>query len=1261
MKKILFSLMALATAFVAEAAQGVGEETALSYFTYEYSANPQSLHVVFPNASYVLCTQSQVAIMKDGESIAVANFDRVSDTVYNEYIATSSKKLEAGEYYVNCPANLFKCYEMMDDPDETAECLPTEACTFSFTVEATPAAAGTEDDPIIVDNTDGATIQGTEAGSSYGQYVWNQLESNYEGVMMLTNNTGNTYGAILVNGVQVMSSIPAYFEYIVYRHDIITFKVMKGQYDCSDKQMVINYRPIEDGEVWNRAIALVNGSNDIKAVSTNTLKNYYKVSIPENGSANVEFAAWGTYKTATAGNAAGNNWTAVNGKTITIDNANGNAYDLYIQVASTNGQATTATVMVEGDVDPDMPVDDPISPEAVNYMTYEYKAINQTVVITFPNAANVVMTREHTVEVDRNGVFWTNAEIDRVEDETIYNQFVVKGMFDQLEEGDYSIALPEGAFTCYEMMDDMEGIASAATSLTWSVNYEEDPEVDPGYDQDETVDMVTWTVNEEGTEATLVWENAEYVVYTGKNTKDLLCAFEIVDANGTVVSTADLEPIYVDEITPVNSYKLRLGLLKGGDYSVVIPAGSFTAYEKADDEQGVEVGAFTVDFTVPVAPEDQVNYMTYEFKAVNQTVVITFPNAANVEINNSVLRAREHTVDVIAADTVYTTAEIDRVEDETIYNQFVVKGMFDLPEGDFTIALPAGAFTCYEMWDDVEGVASEAATLAWTVDYEEDPEVDPGYDQDETVDMVTWTVNEEGTEATLVWENAEYVVYTGKNTKDLMCAFEIVDVNANDSVVSTADLEPIYVDDITPVNSYKLRLGLLDAGSYSVIIPAGSFTAYEKADDEQGVAVGAFTVDFTVPETTPDFPDYITSAEFDGATLKVVFNGSEVKPAAYGSCIVLVNDEDGSTPYMCTEEGMTFVGNTVYCTGWTRLGGEDYGQDPQARAKAEEEVAKGHFKAYGWSFVLDGKDIEEDADIYATYVEEIEVPGAEPEKVNPDYIESAEFSGTVLKLVFKGTEVASTAYGSCVTLIDDENDREFYMCTEEGMTFDGNTVYCTGWTKLSSEDYGQDTQARAKAEDDEIVGHFKLYGWSFVLDGQTIEEDADVYATYVEEIVVPQPVAPVPVIDLQLAQGEDYVNEWGDSYKTVVATFNCQLAEGYEYIAYFTEGLGGMYTEGWGTSVALQNGETSATFIDRMGTLQPGVNDLACTLIVREETTGTEFVLIQDGILEVTIKGDATGIEAIAAEQATKAYDIMGRQTTAKGMVIMNGVKAIVK
>ena len=185
------------------------------------------------------------------------------------------------------------------------------------------------------------------------------------------------------------------------------------------------------------------------------------------------------------------------------------------------------------------------------------------------------------------------------------------------------------------------------------------------------------------------------------------------------------------------------------------------------------------------------------------------------------------------------------------------------------------------------------------------------------------------------------------------------------------------------------------------------------------------------------------------------------------------------------------------------------------------------------------------------------------------------------------------------------------------------------------------------------------------LDYKMVITDAEGNEVAVKEgtLTVTIPVPTPQIGESSLVQGEDYVNEWGDSYKTVVLTINAVVAEGAEYTAYFTEGLGGLYMDGWQTSAPLVNGENTYTFIDRMGTLVPGNNDLAFNLVIVENTTGTEVYTILNGILSVNIAEDVVGINAInAASNDVKAYDLQGRAVkNAKGLVIMNGVKTYVK
>lgn len=160
---------------------------------------------------------------------------------------------------------------------------------------------------------------------------------------------------------------------------------------------------------------------------------------------------------------------------------------------------------------------------------------------------------------------------------------------------------------------------------------------------------------------------------------------------------------------------------------------------------------------------------------------------------------------------------------------------------------------------------------------------------------------------------------------------------------------------------------------------------------------------------------------------------------------------------------------------------------------------------------------------------------------------------------------------------------------------------------------------------------------------------------------------PLPLFNIgndSLTQGDDYVTAFGDTHKTVVLTFDvdCDPADA-EFVAYFTDGMGGMYMENWGTEATLAKGTNSITFIDYQDALVPGTNTLSYNLVICEATSYAEVFVVNNGVMDVVIS-ETVGIERVGAEAAaaSPAYDLLGRRVKGgEGVVIRKGEKVLVK
>ncbi|MBQ0056472.1 MAG: hypothetical protein KBT20_02340 [Bacteroidales bacterium] len=210
--------------------------------------------------------------------------------------------------------------------------------------------SGTEEDPYIL-AWDAEGFAGLEPAQSYGENVYFQLESNYEGVMLFSHNFTQTLGSISINGQVRVSSLPSQFETIIARHDVVTFKVMKAQEDNTANAAQIAYRPFEDGDLWNMPIALEEGENGIPAIKSNIqLAKWYKVAVPVTSTVTLEMSdPYATIVAFTAANAAEEKEPIAftEGKLI-AEGAEAD-YDLFIKVSynSANATLTLTTEMPE--------------------------------------------------------------------------------------------------------------------------------------------------------------------------------------------------------------------------------------------------------------------------------------------------------------------------------------------------------------------------------------------------------------------------------------------------------------------------------------------------------------------------------------------------------------------------------------------------------------------------------------------------------------------------------------------------------------------------------------------------------------------------------------------------------------------------------------------------------------------------------------------------------------------------------------------------
>lgn len=301
--KHLFSILAAgllaASASNAIAANNNGEAPdALTYFTWEYNEELQSVDLSFPNAGYVTYNGLEdVAIRKDGVIVTKGKVDYKGESL-NEFTCVFNDPLEAGTYTINARTAVFTCYTSMDE--ETGVDTPETAFVIEFVI---PEKVGTEDNPIEIGDGDGEEVPGPGAAEEYGDYTWYELNNTYDGILTITNNTNAYQTTLFINGESYCNSIPkngGRIEALVFPGDVIRLRAM-SETDESDKTYVFNYRPAEDGEIWTRPIELIEGDNIIGYVASSgnyiTVPHYYVLSVNDTQKAIVDFEDFGIYAT----------------------------------------------------------------------------------------------------------------------------------------------------------------------------------------------------------------------------------------------------------------------------------------------------------------------------------------------------------------------------------------------------------------------------------------------------------------------------------------------------------------------------------------------------------------------------------------------------------------------------------------------------------------------------------------------------------------------------------------------------------------------------------------------------------------------------------------------------------------------------------------------------------------------------------------------------------------------------------------------------
>lgn len=283
--------------------QSYGEdESAITYFTWEYNDDPQSLKLGFPNAASADYNGNEaIAIRKAGheEVRTYGDFARLSENMFN---CVFREFLAPGKYYINARVDVFTCY---GENDTEGTLVPDEKFVINF------AIPGTQDNPIIIGDEEGETVPGPGPAENFGDSTYYRLDCNYEGILTITNNTNAWSTTLLLNGKPYCNSIPkngGRIEVLVNRHDVVELRAMT-QETARDKDYVFNYRPVEDGEIWNRPIELIEGENLISYVASSspvfiTVPHYYKLQVTGGTKAYIDFDDFGIYGTANVDEAA---------------------------------------------------------------------------------------------------------------------------------------------------------------------------------------------------------------------------------------------------------------------------------------------------------------------------------------------------------------------------------------------------------------------------------------------------------------------------------------------------------------------------------------------------------------------------------------------------------------------------------------------------------------------------------------------------------------------------------------------------------------------------------------------------------------------------------------------------------------------------------------------------------------------------------------------------------------------------------------------
>lgn len=267
-------------------------------------------------------------------------------------------------------------------------------------------------------------------------------------------------------------------------------------------------------------------------------------------------------------------------------------------------------------------------------------------------------------------------------------------------EGKYTITVPEGAFVegafvegDYEMTPLPGGAYTRAYSSTFTV----DPTVKEDYEQfiltpvdgDKLHSINTIKIDFPKIAPNAVYSDEfrydeEGFVYL-TNGDDKRACMVASDQSGQSESLVMM-------IVPIDDQWMQQPVTTAGDWTLEIPEGTFT-YK--NNPVPAITATYTVDPSIPVYP---LSPAPGKVTGSLSLITITFPDAAVVQYNDVAITLEDSEGKVVASS-------LSALRDDAP-NQYVIQfDRLSLSEGDYTLTIPAGAFTLDE-WQESEAVTA---------------------------------------------------------------------------------------------------------------------------------------------------------------------------------------------------------------------------------------------------------------------------------------------------------------------------------------------------------------------------------------------------------------------------------------------------------------------------------------------------------------------------------------------------------------------------